>query len=146
MKMSIGEKIVELRKKYNLTQEKLAEKVGVSRQTLSNWESNITVLDFNQAKILSHIFKVSLDELSNNDLEIVCGNKENNVYKNLMGKICYLNIDDDFDDISIDYNTPVKVIDVNDDFIKIEYHNNKKKCIKLIDMDLIISIKAVEED
>lgn len=145
MRMSIGEKIVELRKKYNLTQEKLAEKIGVSRQTLSNWEGNITVPDLNQSKLLSRIFKVTLDELSNNDLEIVCSN-ELGVYKGLIGKKCYLNTSDDFFDLFIHYDTPVKVLDVNNDFIKVEYQKNKEKCVKLIDMDLILSIKVVEED
>lgn len=70
--MSIGEKIISLRKKYNLTQEKLAEKIGISRQTLSNWESNITSPDLSQAKLLSKHLKISLDELANNNLYIAC--------------------------------------------------------------------------
>ena len=47
--MAIGKKIVSLRKKYNFTQEKLAERIGVSRQTLSSWESDITSPDLQQA-------------------------------------------------------------------------------------------------
>lgn len=43
--MTIGEKIVELRKKNNYTQEKLADNLKVSRQTISNWESDITSPD-----------------------------------------------------------------------------------------------------
>lgn len=145
--MSIGEKIVELRKKYNLTQEKLAEKVGVSRQTLSNWESNITSPDLNQAILLSKNLKVSLDELANQDLDIVCNNNlKDDVFQRLLGKTCYLNIREDFFDLYLNYNTPVKVIDVNSDFIKIEYQKKKEKCIKLIDIDLIIAIRVVEED
>ena len=38
MKMNLGEKIIELRKKENLTQEKLAEKMEVTRQSVSKWE------------------------------------------------------------------------------------------------------------
>lgn len=143
--MSIGEKISELRKKYNLTQEKLAEKVGVSRQTLSNWESNITSPDINQAILLSKYLKISLDELVNDKLDIVCNNNlKDDVFNNLVGKICYLNITEDFFDIYLNYDTPVKVLDVNSDFIKIEYEQKKEKCIKLIDIDLIISIKVIE--
>ena len=41
-KMTLGEKIIELRKKDNLTQEKLADKLGISRQTIVNWESDST--------------------------------------------------------------------------------------------------------
>lgn len=145
--MSIGEKIISLRKKYNLTQEKLAEKIGISRQTLSNWESNITSPDLSQAKLLSKHLKISLDELANNNLDIACNdNLKNNVFKNLIGKTCYLNIDEDFFDLYLTYNTPVKVIDVSSDFIKIEYQEKKEKRIKLIDIDLIISIKVTLED
>lgn len=145
--MGIGDKIVELRKKYNLTQEKLAEKVGVSRQTLSNWESNITSPDLSQAKLLSKNLKIGLDELANNKLDIVCNNNtKDNVLENLIGKTCYLNIKEDFFDLYLNYDTPVKVINLNSDFIKIEYQKKKEKCIKLIDIDLITSIKVVSED
>lgn len=61
--MNIGEKIIELRKKENLTQEELAEKIGVVRQTISKWELNETAPDLAQAKKLAEVFKVSLDEI-----------------------------------------------------------------------------------
>ncbi len=64
--MNIGEKIIELRKSRNISQEKLSEMVGVTRQTLSNWESNITSPDLKQTKKISEIFNVSLDELTGN--------------------------------------------------------------------------------
>lgn len=69
--MSIGKKIVNLRLSKNLTQEKLAEKLGITRQTLSNWESDITSPDLKQAKKLCSIFCVSLDELVGNDLNVI---------------------------------------------------------------------------
>ncbi len=147
MKMSIGKKISELRKKYGMTQEKLAEKIGVSRQTLSNWESDITSPDLNQAGLLSKHLKISLDELVNNDLEIICHDHlKDHVLMNLIGKICYLNIKEHFFDYTLSYDTPVQVMDVNCDFIKVEYQKKKEKCIKLIDMALITSIKVIEED
>ena len=66
--MQIGNKILELRKKENLSQEQLAEKMDVTRQTISKWELNETTPDIKQAKELSKIFKISLDELTNNDI------------------------------------------------------------------------------
>ena len=69
--MEIGNKIVELRKKKGLSQEELAEEVGVARQTISKWELGETAPDLKQAKKLSEIFKVSLDELTNNDIKEV---------------------------------------------------------------------------
>ena len=69
--MNLGNKIMSLRKKNNLSQEELAEKVGVTRQTISKWELEETAPDINQAVILSKIFKVSLDDLTNNDVSNV---------------------------------------------------------------------------
>ncbi len=79
--MEIGNKILELRKKNNITQEELAEKVGVSRQTISKWELGETAPDLKQAKELSKIFNVSLDELVDNDLKEVLTEKVSNTEK-----------------------------------------------------------------
>ena len=66
--MEIGKKIYELRKKNNYSQEQLAEEMNVVRQTISKWELSETAPDLKQAKTLAKIFKVSLDELTNNDI------------------------------------------------------------------------------
>ena len=47
--MNLGEKIVSLRKKNNLSQEELAEKVGVTRQTISKWETDESIPDIYQS-------------------------------------------------------------------------------------------------
>ena len=53
--MQIGNKILELRKQNNLSQEQLAEKMGVARQTISKWELSETSPDLEQSKQLSKI-------------------------------------------------------------------------------------------
>ena len=70
-------KIKELRIKNNLTQEELAEKLNVSRQTISKWELGETNPNINQAKEISKIFNVSLEELVN----------EKRINKNILKKI-----------------------------------------------------------
>ena len=79
--MEIGNKIMELRKKNGLSQEELAEKIGVARQTISKWELGETSPDLNQAKELSKIFNVSLDELTNNDIKDILVEKTSNTEK-----------------------------------------------------------------
>ncbi len=64
--MNIGNTISELRKKNNMTQEELAEKLNVARQTISKWECNETSPSLEDASKLAKIFKVSLDELTGN--------------------------------------------------------------------------------
>ena len=79
--MEIGKKIMDLRKMNGLSQEELAEKVGVARQTISKWELGETSPDLKQAKELSRIFNVSLDELTDNDIKNVLVEKTSNTEK-----------------------------------------------------------------
>lgn len=61
--MSFSEKLYELRKKEGLSQEELAEKVNVSRQTISKWEMGQSSPEMEKLIVLSNIFNISLDEL-----------------------------------------------------------------------------------
>ena len=79
--MDLGKKILELRKKENLSQEQLAEKMNVTRQTISKWELNETTPDIKQAKELSRLFKISLDELTENDMTTLVMQKVSNTEK-----------------------------------------------------------------
>ena len=76
--MEFGKKIMDLRKKNGLSQEELAEKVGVARQTISKWELGETSPDLKQSKELSKIFNISLDELVDNDIKNVLIEKTSN--------------------------------------------------------------------
>ena len=61
--MDIGKRIQEARQKANLTQEQSAEKLGVSRQTISNWENEKTYPDIISVVKMSDIYDISLDHL-----------------------------------------------------------------------------------
>ena len=67
--MDLGSKILELRKKQQLSQEKLGEKVGVTRQTISNWELNETLPDTKQLIALSQALLISIDEPVGNNTQ-----------------------------------------------------------------------------
>jgi len=64
----IGENIATLRKKAELSQEALAEELGVSRQTLAKWETGESVPDVLRCDKLAELFDVSLDDLLHADL------------------------------------------------------------------------------
>lgn len=57
--------LVQMRKMKRLTQEEIAEKVGVTRQAVAKWEAGETVPDLDKCKMLAEIFEVSLDDLAN---------------------------------------------------------------------------------
>ena len=77
--MSIANKIFVLRKQYNFSQEDLADKMNVARQTISNWELGETSPGIDQAKKLAKIFNISLEELTCNDLTNVLISKTNKI-------------------------------------------------------------------
>ncbi len=80
--MKLGDNILKLRKDCKLSQEQLAEKVDVTRQTISNWELGETSPNPEQLKLLSKALNVSIDELLNNDIKQVLVEKVNNTEKN----------------------------------------------------------------
>lgn len=61
--MNFNEKLIDLRKRKNLSQEELGAEIGVSRQTVSKWESGQSYPDFQRLVLLSDYFGLTLDEL-----------------------------------------------------------------------------------
>lgn len=61
--MDIGEKLFELRKEKNLSQEEVAEKLNVTRQTVSKWETNQSTPDFDKIVPICELFGISTEEL-----------------------------------------------------------------------------------
>ena len=61
--MTIGEKIIRLRTAAHVSQEQIAEKIGVSRQSVSKWEMDQTVPQIDKLVALSEIFRISLDDM-----------------------------------------------------------------------------------
>ena len=68
--MNLGNNLFQARKKAGLSQESVAEKLGVSRQTISKWETDETVPDIYQSKNLAKLYSLTLDELIDFDIDI----------------------------------------------------------------------------
>lgn len=65
----ISMRIRELRKQAKLSQEMMAEKIGVSRQAITKWETGLGVPDIENLVVIADLFKLSLDELMGRDIE-----------------------------------------------------------------------------
>ena len=68
--MSLGNNLYQARKKAGLSQEGVSERLGVSRQTISKWETGETLPDIRQSKRLAVLYKLTLDELIDFDLDV----------------------------------------------------------------------------
>lgn len=96
--MKLSEKIIELRKANGMTQEELASKCNVSRQSISKWEADIVLPEMEKLLILGEIFHVSMDVLLKDELTLSevkevhsCGNnaiqgKKQEVYEGVLIK------------------------------------------------------------
>lgn len=69
--MELGKQIKTHRQEEHLSQEELANRVYVSRQTISNWENDKSYPDVNSLVLLSEIFQISLDNLIKGDIEVM---------------------------------------------------------------------------
>ena len=94
--MNLGNKIKTLRKEHNLTQENLAEMLGVSYQAISRWENNITSPDISTLPILANIFNVTVDYLL--DVNII--KNEDNINK-IYDEYYNLNVNNKIDECEI---------------------------------------------
>ena len=69
--MELGKRLKEYRARAGMTQDELAEKLFVSRQTISNWENDKSYPDIHSLLMLGDVFGVSLDTLVKGDIEIM---------------------------------------------------------------------------
>ena len=79
--MILAEKVMALRKKNNWSQEELAEKLNISRQSVSKWESGASIPDIDKIIALSGLFGVSTDYLLKDNLEKELPSETDDVYE-----------------------------------------------------------------
>lgn len=76
--MTVGERLYKLRKEKNLSQEDLANELDVSRQSISKWETNQSMPDFDKVVSLCEYFNITTDELLTGNKDIVESKETNN--------------------------------------------------------------------
>ena len=67
--MTFAEKLKSIRKQAGMSQEQLAEKLGVSRQAVTKWETDAGIPDIENIMAISTLFDISIDELLSNERE-----------------------------------------------------------------------------
>lgn len=88
----IGKFIVECRKEKNLTQEQLAEKLGLSSKSISRWENGRTIPDYTIIEELTEIFDISVNEffygekISKDEIESISEENLRRMFRDMYGK------------------------------------------------------------
>ena len=101
MTLETANRLFELRKKHNLSQEELAEKLGVSRQAVSKWERSEASPDTDNLIALAKIYDLTLDELIFGEREEEKTEEPKEDSTNENGDDVYINIDADGDKVEI---------------------------------------------
>ncbi len=150
----LGEKLSALRKRSGYSQQELAEKLSVTRQTISNWECGQGAPALDKAVELAKIYQISLDDLAGEQVEVVVKEKRESqarVLKRLVGK--YVKIEDSDATLLIEQQGKVKVLEVSKDWIRVEYtrlkegsFTKKETVVKLIDINAVEGFEIEEED
>ncbi len=150
----LGEKLAALRKRSGYSQQELAEKLSVTRQTISNWECGQGAPALDKAVELAKIYQISLDDLAGEQVEVVVKEKRESqarVLKCLVGK--YVKIEASDAALLIEQQGKVKVLEVSEGWIRVEYtrlkegsFTKKETVVKLIDINAVEGFEIEEED
>lgn len=89
--MKFSEKLQKLRKENNLSQEQLADKLDVSRQSVSKWESGQTYPEMDKLLTMCKLFNITLDDLTNDEVQYNdVKSKNKNSFDNLVDDVMYI--------------------------------------------------------
>lgn len=142
----IQDKLLALRKRSGMSQQEVADTIGVTRQTISNWELGQGSPTLDKAAELARLYGVSLDDLASEEVEIVARERHErkrdlHILKSFVGKTVTLELAGDAADDIIKHAT---VLDVSDGWMRIDYDQitamfgspktKHKRVIRLIDI------------
>ena len=153
---SLAERLVELRKKQGYSQQEIADRLSVTRQTISNWECGQGAPALDKAAELAAIYQISLDELAGLADEREAPGVDLHILKKLEGRRCQLefaeeNTMDAVMDGLLD-NANVRILEVGDRWIRIEYERKKEDAmfqketvVREVEHSMIIGVSFAEE-
>lgn len=154
----LGEKLSSLRRKQGMSQQDVADLLSVSRQTISNWESDQGAPALDKAAELARIYHVALDDLVSERIEVVTASaapevaKDLHVLRSLVGSTCQLMPETAgmMLETMDEWGRPrtMRILDADGDWIRVEYERaqgvgKKEKVTQLIDVNVVGSITVV---
>lgn len=152
MEMTLGKKIAELRKDKGMTQDGLAELLGVSSQAVSKWENDISCPDIMLLPHLSDIFQVTIDELFSKEPKNIITVLPEEERKNIDQMMLKVNVNSSDGD-RVRVNLPIALVkiayDIGMQIPEVSANNALKKLdlekiLELVDRGIIGKLVEVE--
>ncbi len=143
----LGNKIAYKRKDLGMTQIEFAEKLNVTRQTVSRWEAGTVLPDIDKISDIASLLNVSCDYLLKDDVteeETRSFRGISRLLQDAKGKTVRLSFFDDEADIDL-YNTDCTILDFEGNWMKVEAKTKKGKIEKIIPVSSVLSLEIKEE-
>ena len=144
----MGNKIALRRKDLGLTQNEFAEKLSVTRQTISRWEAGTVLPDIDKISDIASILQVSCDYLLKDEVEedtISTAFAPGKLLSSLLNKKVKLNFFDDEGDIEL-FNKECEILSFEGNWIKVIAQNQKETIEKLIPLSSVQSFEILPEE
>lgn len=145
---NLGIKMAEKRKSLGMTQIEFAERMHVTRQTVSRWEAGTAMPDIDKIGEIADILGVSCDYLLKDEVTDDASAQTRGVgklLKNLTGKTVRLKFFDEEADIDL-YDTPCRIMDFEGSWMRVTADTKKGRIEKLIPLSSVLSMEIVKED
>lgn len=144
---ALGAKIAKKRKDIGMTQTDFADKLNVTRQTVSRWEAGTVLPDIDKIPDIAAILNVSCDYLMKDDVleeESVTSNPVSRLLEETAGKTVRFTFFEDEADLDL-FNNDCRILEFQNNWIKVEAVTKKGKIEKLIPVSSVLSVEIKEE-
>ena len=144
--MTFGDQLSKARKEKEFTQEELAEKLNLSRQTILRWEKNQVFPDISNLKAVAQVLDVSFDYLLGEDKINKVPSSKLSLTDVLVGKEVRLIIyEESLDNYLAIYDNNCLVLDIAEDMVQVQYTEKNGLQMKIIPLSVIQSFTLVNE-
>lgn len=144
--MTFGDQLSKARKNKDLTQEELAERLNLSRQTILRWEKNQVFPDISNLKAVAQVLDISFDYLLGEDKPEKPPVTEMNLQDILVGKKVQLVIYEELlDDYLAIFDKVCLVLDMEEDMVQVQFTEKKELRMKIIPLSAIQSFTLLNE-
>ena len=144
----MGNKIAAKRKDLGMTQIDFAEKLNVTRQTVSRWEAGTVMPDIEKIPDIAVVLGVSCDFLLKDDVdeeEPAISKGVGRLMQNIKGKTVRLSFFEDEGDYDL-FNTECRILDFEGNWMKVEAKTKKGLIEKLIPVSSVLSVEIIGEE
>ncbi len=144
----LGNKIAKKRRDIGLTQIEFADKLNVTRQTVSRWEAGTVMPDIDKIGDIAQLLDVSCDYLLKDEVEeesVPVSRGISRLLQTALGKTVRISFFEDEGDYDL-FNTDCRILEFEGNWMKVEADTKKGRIVKLIPASSVLSLEIREAE